>query len=159
MSFICPESCKAACCRNVKYLLVTVTDVAKWVENNQTSILEKLRVAEVWVEDTKFVSLIIYLGKKCPYLKKNKCSIYNMRPVACKTFPYKTGGQIGEITPSTWAKKICPVHEKYDPPYSYKQYKSIERSIGMIITFQDVLTKVIGKQRKKLVVDAGDIKR
>jgi len=159
MSFECPESCNSACCRDVKYILVTPGDIAKWVEQRKINILDKLKVAEVWIEDTKFVSLILQLGKKCSFLKKNKCSIYDVRPIACKMFPYKTGEDVGIIIPVDWARKICPVYRKYSPVYSYNTHKAVERAFGTIITFQDVLTKIIGKQRKKLIIDAGDIKR
>jgi Fe-S-cluster containining protein len=53
-----------------------------------------------------------YLASKipCPFLKKNRCSIYEVRPKGCKSYPHiKNTKSILRLVDSAEDGSICPI--------------------------------------------------
>jgi Fe-S-cluster containining protein len=155
--FQCKDGCSNCC--QIKNLIVTPADVTKWIEGQKNVILSHLRVLELkGKEGESYVALALHFPKmKCSFLKRHKCTIYEDRPTVCKLFPYNVDEEDNKIPLTGYAIDTCPVFYRYDLIYSPRRYRFWYKQIMDTITFQDALLKTISAQKKKIVVNVGDV--
>jgi len=83
MIFKC-EKC-GYCCKNIS-INIAYSDIVKWLKLKRFDILDHVS----YIESKKGFYFIETIRKPvlgCPFLKDNKCSIYDIRPQACEDFP------------------------------------------------------------------------
>ncbi|MFN0204673.1 MAG: YkgJ family cysteine cluster protein [Bacteroidia bacterium] len=74
----------ANCC---KYLEaeVSITEIQAFAEVQQMEIVD---FQKKYVQTDPQKRLHFFVGKPCHFLQENKCSIYEIRPLACADFPH-----------------------------------------------------------------------
>lgn len=153
--------CKGGCsnCCKIKNLIVSPRDVTKWVEGKKNLILKYLKVLELkGQEGASYVALALHFSKrKCTFLKRNKCAIYDDRPLICKLFPYNVDDDGNKIPLTGYARGTCSVFDLCDLIYPVKVYRTWYTHLMDAIVFQDVLLKTINNQKKKITVPIDDV--
>jgi Fe-S-cluster containining protein len=67
------------CCENKMFAPLILDDIKK--------VYKFFPIFIIFIPNPKLV-IPLSLNKHCPYLKNNKCSIYEHRPPACKIYPF-----------------------------------------------------------------------
>lgn len=91
-----------ACCRNRNDIILNPKDLFQIAEKmNSTPTEIALRYCDIYIGDSSRIPIIrlksIGSDNRCPFLKNNKCSIHDVKPVICAMFPigrimtYETG--------------------------------------------------------------------
>jgi len=86
----CRNKCQALCCKSPKFapngipLLEIEYDMLK--QRFGQDNLDKIKL--------KLIGNHKYLPTPCPFLKKDNCTIYDIRPVVCVNYPFDPGTQV-----------------------------------------------------------------
>ena len=84
--FECQKDCANCCTTNGGFVFITdedVSKIARFLKINEDEFLKKF-TRKVGNK----ISLIDKDEKDCIFLKNKKCSIYPVRPIQCRTFPF-----------------------------------------------------------------------
>lgn len=102
----CPPGKCGDCCR-YKKIKVMPFDVERIVENT-TYTLEDLNKLLVVEGDKKHLN---GYPNGCPFLKRNRCTIYKYRPDDCYLFPFSGQDAVlnGAMVKQMWIRIRCPV--------------------------------------------------
>jgi Fe-S-cluster containining protein len=85
------------CCRNHgEYSYVYLTPDNIRLISRHLNMNEHDFLAEYCEEEDSYVSLVSSLAA-CPFLKKNRCQIYPVRPKQCETWPFWRENLVREI--------------------------------------------------------------
>jgi len=162
VKFSC-QMCGECCTRYT----ITVTQydahrIAKFTGLNPTSFLAVVRPHES-VASTYFDTPRIVLGGNddnvlalkeghgaCMFRKKNKCSIYNARPLVCRPFPFTyslKGSSDADFTVNDDAPKFCKGVGKGSEKFDFSQLK---RTVRVMETERNRLRKRIDRWNKKV---------
>ena len=84
--FICQEGCSNCCKVSGGFVLIRDIDlkrIPKYLKISEAEFIKKYTK-----EDGKHVHLIDKNDTDCVFLEDNKCTIYPVRPLQCRTFPF-----------------------------------------------------------------------
>jgi len=88
---ICQSSNCSLCCRN-REVILTKKDITK--------LLTFGHYEQVFAKPSRHgmnLKELIFVNGDCVFLKSNKCSVYENRPMACRIFPYCSDGSASGI--------------------------------------------------------------
>jgi len=153
-------SCKrcSKCCQRLEIPLV-ISDFKLWVKEGRWDIVAKVRKKQAYGA-LRFMGLDFYFtfelnpDGSCVFLRSKRCSIYEVRPLACRLFPFIYNTEKG-IDIHSWAVKNCPglgsgknlsVGEiKELSKLCHKMHKEL-MDLPM---YQDLIEEILGFLRKK----------
>jgi uncharacterized protein len=84
--FKCQEDCSNCCKVSGGFVVVRdveIEPIAKYLKLSADVFLKKYTR-----EEGKYTCLVDREGEDCIFLKDDKCSIYPVRPIQCRTFPF-----------------------------------------------------------------------
>jgi len=84
--FECQQGC-ANCCK-INGGLVVVSDIEVKNISKYLNISQEDFLNEYTLQVGKYTSLIDKNETDCIFLEDNKCSVYPVRPIQCRTFPF-----------------------------------------------------------------------
>jgi Fe-S-cluster containining protein len=111
MKFKCKRCGK--CCSNAKNLALFEWEAERLrkhgakIRAGHTIELNGSRIVLFWTLESN--------GKKCPFLTKRGCLVYNKRPLVCRSFPFMTSG----ITSKNLEKTLSKECDNLVIPFSY----------------------------------------
>lgn len=92
------EGCHAPCCKvDPSGLQISV------LPPEAKRLAEKYGWEHFIIKDDKY-----WLPTPCPFLKNNRCTIYQDRPLVCVLYPFQPGGTDGEGNPLIALASSCP---------------------------------------------------
>jgi len=98
-----------ACCRSL-YPLILLSDIELWVREGAWHILEAVvvRGAEGSLRRLGVEKCFTFRrrGGSCYFYRGGLCSIYELRPMVCRLFPFSYAGDGISVHP--WARRNCP---------------------------------------------------
>jgi Fe-S-cluster containining protein len=100
--FDCRKNCQALCCKSSKY----APNGIPLLENEYEKIKERFGQERMDKIEMKFIKQHRYLPTPCPFLKKDICTIYDLRPVVCVNYPYDPSNQ--RDTDMVHLDSFCP---------------------------------------------------
>lgn len=89
--YSCPDRCKAHCCRScdIQFGKLEYKKIAgrglkfQHILNTKTKILRE----KIMIDGCVFIGFELK-QKPCPFLKKNRCSIQDVKPLTCEIYPF-----------------------------------------------------------------------
>jgi len=90
------------------------------------------------------------LKKPCPFLKNNRCSIYQIRPHSCRRYPFQINSAIGIIMIE--GIELCPIATLVAEDFYifFKKFEHLVPETKGIEEFKDKLGTAIDKTLKKI---------
>ncbi len=84
-----------SCCRRLLNLEITAYDIVEWWEKGRYDIIAHLVAIQDDVAKSYNVPLIFTFPRRgdgsCIYLRNNLCSIHDVKPLACRIYPFGLG--------------------------------------------------------------------
>ncbi len=84
-----------SCCRRLLNLEITAYDIVEWWEKNRIDIIAHLVAIRDEVAKSYDVPLIFTFPRRgdgsCIYLRNNVCTIHEIKPLACRIYPFGLG--------------------------------------------------------------------
>jgi len=90
---------------------IVLSDIELWVKLRKYSILTRVVKKEASLILRKYFSIKYYYtferkpSGTCVFLENNKCTIYSVRPLTCRLFPFAYSEEDLELHP--WALRNC----------------------------------------------------
>jgi Fe-S-cluster containining protein len=141
------ENC-TKCCENKMFAPLILDDIKK--------VYKFFPIFIIFIPNPKLV-IPLSLNKHCPYLKNNKCSIYEHRPPACKIYPYSPW--YGEILLDLSCEGIGIKGEKLPLTLNeFKNSKFYDERIENIEKKLNITNQWIKKQKIKFMTKINNIK-
>lgn len=109
MSNIPCNKCDAKCCKNYD-VFVDIDDIKNFPDPSNYKIIEydksfgNIPNFNLWINGIKKKSVICLNNPKkvCKFLKEDKCSIYEDRPLICRIYPHFLNNTMEDICPVKW---------------------------------------------------------
>lgn len=99
----CKKGCQQCCYVDLSVFEIEAKNIAAYLNENQSPIKEKLSLKQADREDFNGV-----LSKPCHFLREDECTIYDVRPLICRT----QGLAMNVPDPKEEYLDICPLNEK-----------------------------------------------
>jgi len=137
MKFKCQQC--GNCCRQLS-IYIGYDDIMRWVEQDRQDILKETVFCKGAPSGDGFYFEHTVTAPKqaCKFLKDNRCTIYETRPMVCKDFPHS----MSKIT-------CCPIWKK--EYFNKSRYKKIlgrqDKSFKKCVTNFDQLLNITMKAR------------
>jgi len=77
------EKCDARCCRSSVFAEFGIP----FLDSEYRTLVERIGEEKLAKIGVKLIGNSRYIPTPCPFLKKNACSIYDIRPIVCVNFP------------------------------------------------------------------------
>jgi hypothetical protein len=77
------DNCNARCCRSVKFAEFGIP----FSSSEYKSLEQRVGVEKLPSLNFKLIGKSRYMPTPCAFLHKNRCSIYDIRPLACVLYP------------------------------------------------------------------------
>ncbi|GAX87984.1 conserved hypothetical protein [Lebetimonas natsushimae] len=116
------------CCENKMFAPLILEDIKK--------VYKFFPIFIIFIPNPKLV-IPLSLNKNCPYLKDNKCSLYEHRPPACKIYPFSPW--YGEVILDLSCDGIGIKGENL--PLSIKEFKNSKFYDKRIVNIEEKLEK------------------
>ncbi|MFP5384822.1 MAG: YkgJ family cysteine cluster protein [Bacteriovoracia bacterium] len=103
---LCKEACSRCCYTDISVFEVEANFIRQWFKHLHPDVQEKLR-ADWSLPSSESMNFANKLTTSCPFLIDERCSIYNARPLICRTqgLPLKFSMDEGVFV------DICPLNE------------------------------------------------
>lgn len=120
------EKCGEICCKNLPVELgfdeIAFNQIYKIYEKVKQS--ENIKFEEFEDKYLEFRTESWYIKSPCPFLKENKCSIYDVRPIVCRRYPFEWDLHITTIQ----NVKNCPLAKKISSEFVAFSKESIKNA-------------------------------
>ncbi|MFC1988499.1 YkgJ family cysteine cluster protein [Chloroflexota bacterium] len=98
------EKCDARCCRSSTFAEFGIPFLSKEYEN----LVERVSEEKLVKIGVKLVGNSRYIPTPCPFLKKNTCLIYDIRPVVCVNYPLDSAAEDNQGEKVMSLNPLCP---------------------------------------------------
>jgi Fe-S-cluster containining protein len=114
------KNCEALCCRSLKYAEFGIP----FLSAEYQALVDRVGIERLSKIDIKTVGACKYMPTPCPFLEKGRCSIYDIRPMACIKYPLGPSGLNEDKT--VGLDPLCPearritkrVYSAFQPLYN-----------------------------------------
>jgi len=150
MSVPC-QSCTAKCCKNYDVFIdhedLNISDNLDFIKkipySKSYGYVPKFILYEGGIQK-KWVLILNNPDKTCQFLVEDKCSIYDNRPLICRTYPHYVENDKIKVQ-----KNICPVQWKLDTGQIQTLKNDYQRLLVNFLAFEticDQWNKIVTKE-------------
>ena len=139
MSVPC-QSCTAKCCKNYDVFI----DHEDLNISDNLDFIKKIPYSKSYGYVPKFILILNNPDKTCQFLVEDKCSIYDNRPLICRTYPHYVENDKIKVQ-----KNICPIQWKLDPRQIQTLKNDYQRLLVNFLAFEticDQWNKIVTKE-------------
>jgi Fe-S-cluster containining protein len=124
------SACRTVCCLSSKYAKGGVP----LLDNDYAVLVKRIGAGKLDKMGIKSIDNKTFIHLPCPFLDKNKCSIYDIRPTACMHYPFDQPGEDNLGRKMISLDPLCPearritrrLYLTYRDLYNNKQWESVQ---------------------------------
>ena len=134
------KNCDALCCRSPKYAEFGIP----FLSSEYQALVDRVGEERLSKLDIKTIGTSRYMPSPCPFLAKGRCSIYDIRPMACIKYPLGPSGLNEDKT--VGLDPLCPEARRVTKRV-YLNFHALLNKMQQVYAHRDELAEGIQKER------------
>jgi Fe-S-cluster containining protein len=128
------DGCDAPCCRSPEFAEFGIPLLG----TEYQALVERIGMDKLTQIDIKLVGEARYLPTPCPFLRKNLCLIYDIRPVVCIQYPFQPSAVDEEGSALVGLDPYCPEARRIAKRIYMTYWKLLQKAPEVVAQASDL---------------------